>query len=64
MYTQLCILKLVTFVHTYKQNLESVYTRCVLLYTHSSILKVVKIYSFLAPGGRETRQVHTFYTLN
>jgi hypothetical protein len=29
---------LYTFVHTYKQNLESVYTRCVLLYTHSSII--------------------------
>jgi hypothetical protein len=42
MYTQLCILKLVTCVHTYRQNLESMYVRCVLLYTHSSMLKIVK----------------------
>ena len=41
MYTQLCILKLVTCVHTYKQNFEAVYTRCVLLYTHSSVLKFI-----------------------
>jgi hypothetical protein len=63
MYTQLCILKLVTCAHIYKPNLESVYTRCVLLYTHSSILKIVKFTAFWhhveGKHGRCTHYTHS-----
>ena len=67
MYTQLCILKLVTFVHTYKQNLERVYTHSVLLYAHSShdssILKIVKFAAFWhqveGKHGRCTHYTHS-----
>ena len=60
MYTQLCILKLVTCIHTYKQNLESVYTRCVLLYTHSSILKFITFWQQVAgKHGSYTHYTHS-----
>jgi hypothetical protein len=53
MYTQLCVLKLVTHVHTYIENLESVYTRSVLLCTHPSILKNTKFCNFSARDGQK-----------
>jgi hypothetical protein len=56
MYTQLCILKLVTRVQTYKQDLESVISRCVLLYTHSSTLKILNFCNFSARDGQENTE--------
>ena len=64
MYTHFCILKLVTRVHTYKQNLGECVSRYVHLYTHPSVLK--KILNFVTSPqeiGSRTRKLHAYKTL-
>ena len=63
MYTQFCILKLVTCVHTYKQKLGECVSRCVLLYTHPSILKILNFVTSRHEMGSKTRKLHAYKTL-
>ena len=63
MYTQLCVLKSVTRVHTYIHNLESVYTRSVLLCTHPSIQKILNFVTSRHEMGSKIQKLHAYKTL-